>query len=452
MIASRPERTHVVAVLLKNESFRRKAALIVTFIAGQGCAQLLTVACGFLVLRWLDIPSYAQYGLTFSFQSSATFLSDLGFATTIVALVGRRIHDRSVIGAYIRSGRHLRLTMVKWGSPVFAAAFFLLTKRFHWPLWQQIVLLASVGVSLWFSGLQAYYASALLVQRRLSLYYRLQSASAGFRLALYVGLHLAGLLNACTAVWTNALGIVIAGLLFRRVSRSLIEEPARPRPEITRQMIHYLMPNIPSTIFYALQGQIAVFLIAALGQSRSTAQVSALSRLAQLFMFLAAFNGTVLEPWFARGSEHQTLRRYSLAAAGVVVLSLVLYSLAAVFPHVFLWVLGSRYMDLERELRWTVLTGCIAYFGGVTWTAISGRRYIYWMTALMHIGFVLAAQVSFVVLVGVKTPLQAVQFGTASATALLLAEWINLAYGFKRGPRIQIAPDPAETCAAGDLK
>ncbi len=214
-------------------------------------------------------------------------------------------------------------------------------------------------------------------------------------------------------------------------------------------MVHYAMPNIPGVIYYALQGQIAVFLIAALGHAKGTAQVSALSRLSQLFAFLASFNSAVLEPWFARSSEHQIARRYLLAAVGVVAFSIVLCAFAAAAPQVFLWVLGAHYRDLTKELQWTVLAGCIGYFGGVTWTAISGRRYIYWGTAFMHIAFVLSAQVMFLWLVGVKTPLQAVQFGAVSATALLFAEWINLAYGLKRGPRIRIAaPLPAEARAA----
>ncbi len=208
MIASTPQRSHTIAVFLKSETFRRRISLLAAFIAGQGSAQLLSLAGGFFVLRWLDIPSFALYGLTFSFQTTASFLVDLSFSTTVVALVGQRFRDRAVIGGYVRAGRHLRNRMLAWTTPLFAVAFFLLTWRFHLLAWQKTTLLASILTSLWFSGLQAYYGPSLLVQRRVGLYYRIQSVGAAFRLAAYFAFYLTGLLNAFTAVWINATGFV----------------------------------------------------------------------------------------------------------------------------------------------------------------------------------------------------------------------------------------------------
>src|SRR5580698_2012222 len=113
--------------MAKDHGLRRKAKILATFVAGQGCAQALNLLSGFLVLRWLDVGSYGQYGLTFGSQSTVNLLIDLGFSSTIVALVGHRVNDARVLGDYIRAGRSLRSRMLTIVMPLSAVIFFYLT-------------------------------------------------------------------------------------------------------------------------------------------------------------------------------------------------------------------------------------------------------------------------------------------------------------------------------------
>lgn len=424
--------------LLNNSGIQRKARILSLFLVGQGCAQALNLLNGFLVLHWLSVVSYGQYGLTFGFQTTVNMLIDLGFSTTIVALVGHRTTDRAILGNYIRSGRSLRARMLLIVLPISLIVYFYMTERLKWGTGVQVVLFLSIIVSIYFSGFQAYYGAPLIVQRKLGTYYRIQIFSALFKVVVCALFYKFGVLNALVAAWVNACGIALAGLLYRYSSSKLLDEPERANPAVTQQMLRYVMPNIPGVIFFALQGQIAVFLIAAFGRTSGIAQVAALSRIGQIFTLVAALNSTVLEPWFAKSPAHLVLKRYFMAAGITIFFSTLFVLFATVTPGALLWILGKQYSNLQQEVKWTVLGGCINYLMGMTWTAISGRRLIYWGTTFLNIGLILISQVTFIVLSGVDTPLQAVKFSCTAATASLIAQVVNLIYGLKRGPRVDI--------------
>jgi hypothetical protein len=294
--------------------------------------------------------------------------------------------------------------------------------------------------------MQAYYTAPLIVQRRLVTHYSIQGGIAVFRVVGYILLYRLGGLGASSAVWLNAAAIVFAGFLYKSVSRKLILEPSKVDPIVRKQMIDYVTPNLPSVVFFALQGQISVFLIAAVGHNKGIAQVSALGRLGQIFALATMMNGTLIEPWFAKSANDQVLKRYLSVAAITILVSIIFVTASIVFPEMFLWILGANYKDLHAELIWIVLNGCTAYLSGLTWTVISGRRFIYWSATFVNIAFILVSQIMFLTLKGIASPLDAVKFGYVSVAASLLAQIVNLCYGLKRGPRIQIAADqiPAE--------
>jgi O-antigen/teichoic acid export membrane protein len=431
--------TNMMAV----NSLRRRLRIVLMFFAGQGLAQMLNLLAGFLVLRWLDVSAYGQYGLTFGFQSTVNLLIDLGFSSTIVALVGHRVNDRNILGEYVRAGRDLRTRMLLVIFPVSMIAFFHLTNRLNWSRSLQLSLLCSILVSIYFSGMQAYYTAPLIVQRKLATHYWIQGSVAAFRVVGYVLLFKLGQLGASVAVWLNAAAIVLAGFLYRRVSRKLISEPAKPNRLIRKQMIDYVTPNLPSVIFFALQGQISVFLIAAVGHNKAVAQVSALGRLGQIFTLVTLMNGTLIEPWFAKSAKEQVVKRYLSVTAIVIAVSIVVVAISILFPEGFLWILGTNYKDLHAELTWIVLNGCTAYLAGLTWTVISGRRFIYWTSTFVNIIFILLSQVLFLTFKGIASPLDAVKFGYVSVAASLMAQVVNLCYGLKRGPRFDIATEAA---------
>jgi O-antigen/teichoic acid export membrane protein len=425
----------------KMQNLQRRSRILLTFMGGQGAAQGLNLLCGLLILRWLPMGDYSQYGLVYGYQMLVNSGLDLGFSGTIVALVGHRINDKSVIGNYIRAGRRMRLKMMGIVLPVLSVVYYFMTKHMHWPLYVQVMLLLSICASVNFSGLQSYYTSPLLIHRRLTTYYRILILTSLLRLVACFVLYSFGWITSVTAVWVNVLGIAVTGFLLRAACRDLVDEPARPSREITRQMLRYTMPNMPGLLFYALQGQVSVFLIATFGNSKGLAQVSALGRVGQIFTLLYSINVILVEPWFAKSDSRLVLKRY-LGLAGIVVLgSALLVGLTARFPEILLLLLGQKYYNLRVEVVWLVLQGCIGFLMGMTWTVVSARRLIFWRTTFLNIFGITLSQIAFIFFFGVTSPLRAIQMGCFSVSISLCAQLYNLFYGLKRGPRIHIEPE-----------
>lgn len=421
-----------------SEALRRRLRIVLVYLTGQGLVQLVSLSVGLLLLRWLNIDNYAQFSVAFGFQSALSMLTDLGFAGTIIALVGPRGNDPFTVGSYIRSARRLRNTMLVWLTPPAAILYVVIAREHHWSLLTSALLFPSILASIYFNGMVSYYGAPLLIRGQLTLYYRHQLAGVCFRIAFSVLLYLTGGLYAWTASWINSLGFLLIGWLNARSARPFAIVPADPDPAITRQMIRYVMPNLPSLIFYALQGQIALFLISISGQTRSIAEVGALGRLSQIFLMLSGFNSTVIEPFIARLPRQRLLRSYLFILSAATIISAVICSVGFFEPRVLLLLLGTKYALLQRETGWLVLSSCLSYLSGVAWTMSAARRWIFWSTTWVSIGVILTTQISFLYLLKVNSTAHAIFFGVATSAAYLVAVLFNGVYGFIRGPRVSI--------------
>lgn len=446
-----PDFASSLSAALRSETSRRRLRIVAVYTTGQGLAQLLNLLIGFLLLRWLNISNYAQFSVAFGFQVTMGLLTDLGFSGTIIALVGPRGDDPSVVGSYIRSGRRLRNLMMAWLTPVAAIAYIGIVRQHHWDARSSTLLFLSIVASIYFSGMVSYYAAPLLIHGRLTHFYRHQLAGAGMRIVLSAALYFAGGLNAWTTSWVNALGMLLIGWLNARESRPFITLPAHPDPAATRQMVHYVLPNLPSLIFFALQGQISLFLISFFGQTRSIAEVGALGRLGQIFLLLSGFNGVVIEPFMARLPKERVLRSFLIVLAAASAISAVICLAGFFEPRLFLLLLGARYASLQRETGWLVLASCIGYLVGVVWTMTAARRWIFWISSWVTIGLILTAQIVFLCLCRVDSTLHVIWFGVTTSAAYLVSVLFNSAYGFIRGPRIQIPEADASEQLAEEI-
>jgi O-antigen/teichoic acid export membrane protein len=431
------------------QTFLRRAKIIFLYLSGQGLVQLLGLATGFLLLRWLDLPNYAQFSIAFSFQSTFGMLTDMGICATITALVGSRVNDPKVIGDYIRSGRHVRNIMMFILSPVALVFFIFIAHQHHWNTLSSSLLFVSILASIYFSGMISYYTAPLLIRRSLTRYYQFQIVYAFARIAGNGALYLTHLLNSWTSGWTTAISLLTHGFLLRFTARKMIVMPPKVKPEITRQMIHYVLPNLPSHIFYALQGQITIFLISIFGDTRNIAEVGGLGRLAQLFLLLSGFNTAIIEPFMARIPKNRVPQSFLTILSIAIMLCAAICLTGFLAPQIYLWVLGPQYATLKREVGWLLLGSCFSYLCSVVWYMTAARRWIYWSTSWTTIGLIVATQILFLTQVRIDSTLHAIYFTAASGAAHLLSMFINAIRGFIYGPRVKIAPD--ETSPEEDL-
>jgi hypothetical protein len=387
----------------------------------------------------LSIEAYAQYGLAFGFQSTVSTLMDLGFASTIVPLVGERLQDGRLVGRYVRAARHLRDRAFWMLSPAVAIAFLFITSRHHWSVGIQALLLVSVLLSLYSGGKVSYFSAPLFLYRRLREYYLPQTLSGCARLAAYVVLGAAGWLNASVASMLSALSVTMNGWLLGRESRRYLEWPSRNDKAVEREVVQYILPAIPAIILGAFHGQIALFLISIFGSTSSIAQVAALARMGQLFAVLMTFNIVIVEPYVARLPAKRLLSTYMKFLAGATLGAACLVSFSFLYPGVFLWLLGPNYQNLRDTIGWVVLTACINYIAGLLWIMNRSRKWVFWRGTVLEIALVLIIQIGFLVTVGVRTTCSAVFFNFASSFCYLFTHGYVALYGYSRKDKLSDA-------------
>ena len=68
---------------ISRRSRARKGAIVVSrFFLGQGALQAIQLLTALLLMRWLTVQEWAQFGLVMGFQLAVGTLMDLGISTT----------------------------------------------------------------------------------------------------------------------------------------------------------------------------------------------------------------------------------------------------------------------------------------------------------------------------------------------------------------------------------
>jgi O-antigen/teichoic acid export membrane protein len=415
---------------------QRILGVLISFALGQGAAQGLNVVVGLYLVRHLSIQSYAQLGLATGFQLMFTTLMDLGFAGTIVPLVGADRNDRALVGRYVRSAKHLRDLSFYILAPVAIIAFLGIMHRQGWSIGLQVALLISIVVALYSAGKASYFSAALILHGKLRTYYVGQVLAGLIRLGCLLVLALAGVLNAWVAAMIGALVISFTAECYARKAKLLMDWPAHDDPATDKKIFRYILPAAPAIIFAAFQAQLTLILISIFGgQTVYIAQVAALGRIGQVFAVLTTFNLMVVEPFVAR-LNHQRLLPTYLTLTGVACLVLTPVVCAAfAWPQVFLLLIGPKYADLHDLLGWVILASSINYIASLIWLMNRSRKWVFWSGSFVEVGLLITVQIAFVVLVGVRNTSEAVFLTVVASVCVLIAHIYVCILGFWRSHR-----------------
>jgi O-antigen/teichoic acid export membrane protein len=408
---------------------RRIAKILATFFLGQGALQGANILAGLYLVRTMSIEGYAQFGLAVGFQQTVGLLMDLGFTSTIIPLVGDQGHNKALVGKYVRAAKHLRDRTFWILSPIAMIAFFFIMRRHRWSWTSEVLLMGSVLLSVYSGGKVSYYSAPLFLYGRLKDFYLPQTLTAILRLVVFWTLRVVGALSGWAASIVAALNITLNGVILQKASRAHVEWPEEDDPKIDREVILYVLPAIPALVFAAFQLQSSVFLIGIFGQSVSIAQISALSRLSQIFGILTIFNTVVVEPVMARLQPAKVLSRYIILILIAFLACTPIVLIAFLAPGPVLWLLGSKYEGLRDVVGWAMLTGAVNYVSMLIWIMNRARKWVFWSGTILEISLTLLGQTLFIVMHGVRTTHDAVFFSLLSAFGPLLTHIYVMVYG-----------------------
>jgi O-antigen/teichoic acid export membrane protein len=409
---------------------RRWAGILAAFFTAQGLVQLTGVAAGLLLVRTLPVREFALYTLALSVTTFFTFLSDLGSTGSLVHFSHRAAREGETLAPYLAAVLSLRRLGFLAGATAVAVIFPRAAAAKGYGSLEIALALAAILVTVWFQIGAAVRVLALRLADRYGVSYRAEVSGALLRLLLTAAMVAAALLRAWIGILASAAGTAATSFLAARGAAPIpaVETDLRP---YRRRVLRYLLPTLPSALYFSVQGPLVVWLAVTFGETRNIAEVGALTRLSMVVGLFASLSGVVFLPRLARITEEGAWRvRYFQFGGALAALALALLAGAALFPGALLWILGEKYAGLHRELVLVVAGAGLTLLDGYAVSVNLARSWTRWQGLAML--SLVAAQAVLVATLSLSTTPGILTFNLLSSAAALAAQLAVAAIGFTR--------------------
>jgi O-antigen/teichoic acid export membrane protein len=404
-----------------------RARIVGNFAMVQAGVQVIGFLSGILLVRWLSQREYAYFTIANTMQGTINLLADIGISVGLVSIGGRVWHDRHRFGELINAALHVRRRL---GALAIIAVtpimYFMLVKNGASTLYTAVlivVVLAGLVIQLSIGVLS-------VVPRLRSDIGRIQIidvTGAVVRFLLLLALLFISL-NAGVAVAVATLVFLLQYAMLRHYVKGVVDLNAEENVEDRHEIVRLTKHLAANAVFYCLQGQITIFLISFFAHRVSAvAEVGALGRLAMIFTVLSNLLANVFVPAFARCQNRRKLRwLYAAILGGVAAFSLVILAVATFFPEQFLFVLGSKYAHLHRELLLMVGGAVVGALTGTFWALNASKAWI--SGAWLYIPLTLATQIALIPYTDFSSVSGVLMFNLLSAVPNLL---LNVALSYR---------------------
>jgi O-antigen/teichoic acid export membrane protein len=362
---------------------KKHSKTLALFAGGQLVVQFLNIIAGFLVIRWMLKEEFAKFTLAFSIQNTFGMLVEMGLSAAFLAFIGDNVNDKVHVSKYYNAVLFWRKRLLLVIIPVSLISYFYLTHGKGWDTKTMLLLYLAIPFAIYFQGFSSFYAVILQLKKDVKKVYLIQISIAVLKIVMVLIIFRLNLLFSWTYLLLNTLLITVATLMLSAKVHDLIEI-ATPSREAVRSVINYIKPTILGITFSAIQSQIAIVLISVFGSTSGIADMGALGRLSQLFLFLSAFNGVILQPWFARMPHRDVLKRTIMTFFFLSIFLVVVTVVSFRYPILFIKLLGVTYGNLKSEFGWIVLISSIGYLSTVINSIGSSRKWIYWWPNVVY--------------------------------------------------------------------
>jgi O-antigen/teichoic acid export membrane protein len=407
------------------------ARIVGNFALVQAGVQIIGFFSGILLVRWLPQRDYAYFTIANTMQGTINLLADIGISVGLVSIGGRVWQDRHRFGQLINTGLGVRRKLGTVAILIITPVLYFMLIKNGAPFLYAMILIVVV-----LAGLLIQFSLGVLsvvprLRADISRIQVIDFTGAIVRLILLAGLAYALLLNAGVAVAVASAALFLQYAMLRHYAVRVVDLSAAENPEDRHTIMDLVRKLAANTVFYCFQGQITVFLISFFArQVSSVAEVGALGRLAMIFSVLTNLLTNIFVPAFARCQSKQKLRwLYVGIIGGVAGFSLSIVLGAWMFPDEFLFVLGSKYAHLHRELLLMVGGAVFAALTGTFWALNASKAWV--AGAWLYIPLTLVTQIALIPYTDFSSVTGVLTFNLLSAIPNLLLNIVMSLRGFR---------------------
>jgi O-antigen/teichoic acid export membrane protein len=404
--------TSILSRLTPSTLVVSRAKTLGKFVSVQAVVQVLGFASGLLLVRSLTQKEYAYFTIANSMQATMSILADSGIGIGLSSIGGKVWQDRQRFGELINTALRLRRYLAAIAALIVAPLLMgLLISNGAAKPYAAVITLA-VLLALNYQLLTGVLGVVPRLHSQIGRVQRLDALASVSRLLLLVGAYFI-FLDAAIAIFTGIAGVFAQYLFLKRWAADNIEPQAPVNREDRAAMLGIVKHQAPNGVFYCLQGQLTVWLISFFGNTQNIAEVGALGRLGMIFAIINAVMSSIVLPGFARLHSPALLRRrYFQIVGGFLLLGGGLVALAALFPELLLWVLGSKYAHLRNELLLMISMSALSALIAAMWSLNSTKAWIQY--SWLNIPGVIVTQILLLAFVNISTVQGVLVFGILS--------------------------------------
>jgi O-antigen/teichoic acid export membrane protein len=400
-----------------------------TYFTFQTLTQLAGIAAGLLFVNFMPVREFALYTLAFSVITFFNFITDLGSSTSLVYFFHRTAKEGEDFQPYFRAVLSLRRLGFLLGAAGVLLAFPRLALAKGFGFREAVLTTGGIVLCVWFQIASSLRVLALRLGDRYGASYRAELAGGVTRLALAALLVASALLKSWLGVLSAAAGAAVVAVLARPAPA-----PAAAPIDLRRyqrKVLRYLLPTLPSALYFSIQGPLMVWLAATFGATRNIAEVGALGRLGLIVGIFSSLTGVVFLPRLARITDDNLYRRRVLQfGALLATVALAMLAAAALAPDLLLLLLGKNYAGLHRELLLVVAGAGISLVDGYLVSVNLARSWTRWQG--LAVASIVLVQAVLVTLLPLSTTAGVLTFNLLSSIAALAGQLTIVILGFTR--------------------
>jgi len=341
---------------------------IISYLGGQAILKLSMLLIGLTLVRVLNVSDYALYSLMTGLLGVAAVLSNSAVSTAFITLVSRK---EEKLGDYFYSAINLRqLFFLVSSLLVITMALFSYNKIWGKSLYG--ICLSIVLITNYITLYSLIFQSYLFTKENTRVLNKTVITSCVTRLILILLLSL---------IWRNVAGVLainLAGyiieffLLKKNTNLFLLPQPTNENlVSGKKEIINFITPIVPNTIYFAFRPQVSIFLLAFYGATYSLASLGALSRISLIISSLSVIFPFYVQPQLAKCKTRKEFIFHLFVILGAFFLITLILALSVLlYPKLWLLLLGSKYSGLGEDVVYAVITPCITLFVGIFFTAI----------------------------------------------------------------------------------
>lgn len=398
---------------------------VTKYLSGQGLGLTLSFISSLIIIRTFAVDEFAIYVLFAALTTVQTVGSDLGLGNCALTLLARSRDVPGKQGQIIAAALEIESKLVAVG----------------------LILSLTLG-SILITGMDITYSRVPLLAFAIFAFGHLQAilnikksrlnANQSQREIFIITL-LEGLVKTLAAsftyvrpeVETVALISIVGWILINQFADRVgtVEKPNSHA--IHQELIRSTVKIAPTTLFFLIQANFAIFVLSFFGLKSNVAELGALGRLGQIIGFMSLAIPIYIQPAFANLNGHNYRKSLLMLCAASIIIFLALVVSTKFGNDLWVLILGARYQYLEPLIGLAVLGPAIYVQALVLNAVVQAKHTSAWQN--LTVGTALITQVIFCTVVGLNDTADALIFNMIPSVAMLSTQIGLIAYMLKVG-------------------